>query len=160
MYKKSTKVFTDTSNLNEFSLCFFVRKALRYVQCSASTNVAPYAITFILCRWDCQLLSYPRKFLWLSLLFNNLVYLLHALNSYQQLPLADLHKKFSGVHPPYGTQFFHFHIHFHRKAPMSEVHAPQNGFTPPYWKSWIRPWLRWELEHKNSYHSISIILIE
>ena len=34
--------------------------------------------------------------------------------------------------PPYGTKFFRFHIHFCRKAPMSEVHAP------PYRKSWIR----------------------
>ena len=25
---------------------------------------------------------------------------------------------------PYGTQFFHFRIHFHRKACLSEVHAP------------------------------------
>ena len=32
---------------------------------------------------------------------------------------------------PYGTQFFHFCIHFHRKAPASEVHAPLNGCTPP-----------------------------
>ena len=32
---------------------------------------------------------------------------------------------------PYGTQFFHFRIHFCRKAPMSEVHAPPNGSTPP-----------------------------
>ena len=28
------------------------------------------------------------------------------------------------AHAPYGTQFFRFHIHFHRKAPASEVHAP------------------------------------
>ena len=32
---------------------------------------------------------------------------------------------------PYGTQFFCFCIHFHRKAPTSEVHAPSNGCTPP-----------------------------
>ena len=37
--------------------------------------------------------------------------------------LADLQRKFSGA-SPYGTKFFHFHTHFHRKAPMSEVHAP------------------------------------
>ena len=24
---------------------------------------------------------------------------------------------------PYGTQFFHYHIHFHQKGPMSAVHA-------------------------------------
>ena len=37
------------------------------------------------------------------------------------------------VHTPYRTQFFHFHIYFHRKAPASEVHTPppQNRFTPP-----------------------------
>ena len=33
--------------------------------------------------------------------------------------------------PPYGTQFFRFCIHFHQKVPMSEVHAPPNGCTPP-----------------------------
>ena len=32
---------------------------------------------------------------------------------------------------PYGTQFFHFCIHFHQKAPMSEVHAPPPGARPP-----------------------------
>ena len=36
--------------------------------------------------------------------------------------------KFSGTAPPRGTQFFRFHIHFHRKAPTLEVHAP-----PPNW---------------------------
>ena len=39
---------------------------------------------------------------------------------------------------PYGTQFFHFRIHFHRKAPTSEVHTPPNECMPPYGKSWIR----------------------
>ena len=33
--------------------------------------------------------------------------------------------------PPYGTQFFHFHIHFHQKVPTSEVHAPLMGARPP-----------------------------
>ena len=28
---------------------------------------------------------------------------------------------------PYGTQFFRFRIHFHQKAPTSEVHAPPMG---------------------------------
>ena len=37
-----------------------------------------------------------------------------------------------------GTQFFHFRIHFHRKVPTSEVHAPLTGARPPYGKSWIR----------------------
>ena len=32
---------------------------------------------------------------------------------------------------PYGTQFFRFRIHFHRKVPASEVYAPPNGCTPP-----------------------------
>ena len=32
---------------------------------------------------------------------------------------------------PYGTQFFRFRIHFHRKVPMSEVHTPPNRCTPP-----------------------------
>ena len=35
---------------------------------------------------------------------------------------------------PYGTQFFHFHIHFHQKAPASEVHTPSNGCMPPLWE--------------------------
>ena len=30
----------------------------------------------------------------------------------------------------YGTQFFHFHTHFHRKVSASEVHAPQNFHAP------------------------------
>ena len=29
-----------------------------------------------------------------------------------------------GRYDPYGTQFFHFPIHFHRKEPMTEVHTP------------------------------------
>ena len=41
---------------------------------------------------------------------------------------------------PYGTLFFCFHIHFHQKAPASGVHAPPNGSTPPYGKSWIHHW--------------------
>ena len=32
---------------------------------------------------------------------------------------------------PYGTQFFHFSIHFHQKAPTSEGHAPQWVHAPP-----------------------------
>ena len=49
-------------------------------------------------------------------------------------------KIFRRTPPPYGTQFFCFHKHFHRKVPTSEVHAPPNGSTPPpYGKSWIRP---------------------
>ena len=51
--------------------------------------------------------------------------------------LADLGGGVPGACPPYGTQFFHFRIHFHRKVPTSEVHAPPNGCTPPYGKSWI-----------------------
>ena len=41
--------------------------------------------------------------------------------------LANPHTKFSGACPPYRTQFFHFHIHFHQKVPTSEVHAPPTG---------------------------------
>ena len=44
--------------------------------------------------------------------------------------------------PPYGTQFFRFRIHFHRKVPTSEVHAPLMGARPPYGKPWIRHWFR------------------
>ena len=33
--------------------------------------------------------------------------------------------------PPNGIQFFRFHIHFHRKAPASEVGTPPNGSAPP-----------------------------
>ena len=33
--------------------------------------------------------------------------------------------------PPYGTQFFRFHIHFHQKAPMLEVHAPPKWVHAP-----------------------------
>ena len=32
---------------------------------------------------------------------------------------------------PYGTQFFRFCIHFHRKVPTSAVHAPLTGARPP-----------------------------
>ena len=32
---------------------------------------------------------------------------------------------------PYGTQFFHFCIHFHQKVPMSKSTSPPNGCTPP-----------------------------
>ena len=44
--------------------------------------------------------------------------------------LADL-GGVPGALPHYETQFFHFCIHFCQKAPMSEVHAPPNGSTPP-----------------------------
>ena len=33
--------------------------------------------------------------------------------------------------PRHGTQFFRFHIHFHRKVSMLEVHVSPNGSTPP-----------------------------
>ena len=38
-------------------------------------------------------------------------------------PLADLGGACLVHAPPYGTQFFRFRIHFHRKVLMSEVHA-------------------------------------
>ena len=45
--------------------------------------------------------------------------------------MVDLHTKLPGESPPYGTQFFRFHIDFHRKAPASEVHAPQKWVNAP-----------------------------
>ena len=56
-------------------------------------------------------------------------------NSWLYKALVDL----GGVPgtPPYRTQFFHFCIHFQWKAPVLEVHAPPNKFTPPYGRSWI-----------------------
>ena len=57
--------------------------------------------------------------------------------------------------PPYGTQFFRFRIHFHRKVPMSVVHAPPNGCTPPYRKSWIRHCL-WVIEGKGEQQRIPL----
>ena len=36
-----------------------------------------------------------------------------------------------GARPPYGTQFFHFHIHFCQKVPASGVHAPLMGPHAP-----------------------------
>ena len=52
------------------------------------------------------------------------------------LALADLVGSVPGARPPpppppHGTQFFHFRIHFHRKVPTSEVHAPLMGARPP-----------------------------
>ena len=38
------------------------------------------------------------------------------------------------AHAPYGSQFFHFRIHFHQKVPMSEVHVPPNGVHAPLWE--------------------------
>ena len=40
--------------------------------------------------------------------------------------------------PPYGTQFFRFHINFHLKAPALEV-------LTPHGKSWIRPLIGFNL---------------
>ena len=55
------------------------------------------------------------------------------------IALADLEAACRAHAPPsHGTQFFSFGIHFCQKAPVSEVHAPPNGSTPPYGKSWIR----------------------
>ena len=45
--------------------------------------------------------------------------------------LADLGGVPGARPPPHGTQFFHFRIHFCQKVPVSEVHAPPNGSTPP-----------------------------
>ena len=49
----------------------------------------------------------------------------------ETLTLADLVGACRAHTTPYGTQFFRFHIHFHRKAPASGVHVPPNGSTPP-----------------------------
>ena len=48
---------------------------------------------------------------------------------FSHLSLAELggHARHT---PPYGTQFFHFCIYFHQKAPASEVHAPQWVHAP------------------------------
>ena len=55
----------------------------------------------------------------------------------QTSALADLGGHARHTPPPHGTQFFHFHIHFHQKVPTSEVHAPQ-WVHAPHGKSWIR----------------------
>ena len=44
--------------------------------------------------------------------------------------VADLHTKFSSVRTLLRAQFLHFHRHFHRKAPLSEVHASLTGLRP------------------------------
>ena len=50
------------------------------------------------------------------------------------IALSDLGGGMLAHATPYGTQFFCFRIHFHQKAPTSEVHAPPNGCTPPLWE--------------------------
>ena len=40
---------------------------------------------------------------------------------------------------PYRTQFFHFHIHFHRKAPASEVHTPSKRVHAPPLREILAP---------------------
>ena len=42
--------------------------------------------------------------------------------------------KIFGCTPPYRTQFFRFHIHFHQKAPALEVHAPSKRVHAPLWE--------------------------
>ena len=44
---------------------------------------------------------------------------------------------------PDGTQFVHFCIRFHRKAPVSKIGAPTNG------KSWIRHCKMWYILMKS-----------
>ena len=60
------------------------------------------------------------------------------------------------VHAPYGTQFFHFCIYFHQKVPTSEVHAPPNGCTPLYRKSWIRHCIGTHLIKRKLYHKVGM----
>ena len=45
--------------------------------------------------------------------------------------LVDLEGACRSHATPYGTQFFHFRIHFHRKAPVLEVRTPPMGARPP-----------------------------
>ena len=52
----------------------------------------------------------------------------HHLHEYTS---ADLGGACPAYAPPYGTQFFRFRIHFHRKVPTSEVHVPLTGAHPP-----------------------------
>ena len=47
--------------------------------------------------------------------------------------LADLHTKFSGARPPTAPNSFIFTYIFTEKC-------PRRRSTPPYGKSWIRPW--------------------
>ena len=49
-------------------------------------------------------------------------------------PLADLGGMCRAHATPYGTQFFHFCIHFHQKAPALEVHTPLMGAHPLVWE--------------------------
>ena len=51
-----------------------------------------------------------------------------------------LQKAHKLVRPNYGTQFFHFHIHFRRKVPTSEDHAPlQEILDPPLYLDLVLP---------------------
>ena len=54
--------------------------------------------------------------------------------NYAKPRLADL-AGVPGIPPSHGTQFFRFHIHFHQKAPASEVDVPPNSSTPPTGKT-------------------------
>ena len=45
------------------------------------------------------------------------------------ISLVDPRGGAASTHPPNGTQFFRFHIHFCQKVPRSEVSAP--GAPPP-----------------------------
>ena len=48
----------------------------------------------------------------------------------QPVPLVDL-GCMPGTCLPYGTQFFHFRMYLHQKAPASDIHAPLMGSHPP-----------------------------
>ena len=58
-------------------------------------------------------------------------HLCDRLQSYLSLVIGGSRGGVPGARPPYGTQFFRFCIHFHRKVPTSEVHAPLTGARPP-----------------------------
>ena len=48
---------------------------------------------------------------------------------------GSTYKSFWHAPPPNRTEFFHFYICFHQKAPVLEVGAPSNeGWHPPQWE--------------------------
>ena len=99
---------------------------------------------------------------------------------YNSTTLADLHTKFSGARrppltgpnsfiftyiftkkhpPPYGTQFFHFHIHFYQKAPSLEVHALPKQVHAPL-REILDPPLNHFIFHSVSFSLYFIIYID
>ena len=60
--------------------------------------------------------------------------------AYTKVALVDLGVCVGGT-TPYGTEFFHFRIHFHEKHPCRRSTSPLMGARPSYGKSWIRHWV-------------------